>query len=158
MKDEKAILKAIGFALFTLACITIGGWIAQQVEAFLRIQITWPASVTLLGAALLAAGLLLRVWASYEFYRRQYAILSWKEPTGLIPSGPFAFSRNPHYLAIFLMIAGHALFIQSPTYLAFTAVAFIAFRFVVTENEEKTLAARFGKQYEDYCRKVRRWL
>jgi len=42
--------------------------------------------------------------------------------------------------------------------LAFTAAFLLVAHIFVLGYEERALRRRFGAEYEDYCRRVRRWL
>jgi protein-S-isoprenylcysteine O-methyltransferase Ste14 len=67
------------------------------------------------------------------------------------------FVRNPMYLGAALALIGAALFYESLSILIYAAVfLFITHLFVVL-YEEPTLRQTFGTEYEDYCRRVRRW-
>jgi hypothetical protein len=50
------------------------------------------------GCALLVAGFLLRVWATFHFYKNGMRVISLSPQRTLITSGPYRLSRNPLYL------------------------------------------------------------
>jgi protein-S-isoprenylcysteine O-methyltransferase Ste14 len=74
----------------------------------------------------------------------------------LIVSGTFAISRNPLYLAVLAFIAGMILI--HPNLIACIALVFF---FAMTHRqiirEERFLKSHYGAEYEEYCRKVRRY-
>jgi protein-S-isoprenylcysteine O-methyltransferase Ste14 len=50
------------------------------------------------GSVLLAAGFLLRVWATYYFYQDNMKVIVLSAQQSLITDGPYRFSRHPLYL------------------------------------------------------------
>jgi protein-S-isoprenylcysteine O-methyltransferase Ste14 len=112
------------------------------------------------GAAwmLLAAGFLLRVWATYLFYERRMKVISLLPQNSLITTGPYRFSRNPLYLGgnVFIFF-GAALFLGSPAGLMITALHLpLADRLI--RREEKQLEREFGEEWIRYKNQVRRWI
>ncbi|HEX4748676.1 MAG TPA: isoprenylcysteine carboxylmethyltransferase family protein [Bryobacteraceae bacterium] len=108
--------------------------------------------------ALLTAGFLLRVWATYLFYERRMKVISLVPQKQLITSGPYRFSRNPFYLGgnVFVFL-GASLFIGSPTGIVLTAVSILVADLMI-RREEKQLAQEFGEDWVRYAKSVRRWL
>lgn len=79
------------------------------------------------------------------------------EKTMLRTGGIYAYSRNPLYLGLYLMTLGAVLYAGCAVVLALGCVAvFSHHRSVLAE--EKFLAERFGAEYEEYRRRVRRYL
>lgn len=78
--------------------------------------------------------------------------------SSLVTSGVYRLTRNPMYVGMLLGLVAWAVGLASPISLA-GPVAFIMYidRFQITP-EEKTLAARFGREFEAYKSSVRRWL
>ena len=79
-------------------------------------------------------------------------------PTHLVTTGPFSVSRNPIYLANSLLLIGIGLVGGLAWFLLLTFAASYAVSKLAIEREEKLLAAKFGKRYRDYEKKVRRWI
>jgi protein-S-isoprenylcysteine O-methyltransferase Ste14 len=79
-------------------------------------------------------------------------------PRRLVVRGPYRMVRNPMYLGAGLALAAATLFYQSLILLGFTALFLVATHTFVVAYEEPTLRRTFGEEYEDYCRRVRRWL
>jgi len=76
----------------------------------------------------------------------------------VVRSGPFARSRNPLYLALFLLLAGIGVAAASPGILAMSVPLLVVLRLGVIAREERYLEAKFGEEYLAYKRAVRRWL
>ena len=75
-----------------------------------------------------------------------------------IRTGPYAFSRNPIYLAFTLFQLGLAAWVNSLGLLVTLLPALALMMLVVVPREERYLEARFPAEYLPYKRAVRRWL
>jgi protein-S-isoprenylcysteine O-methyltransferase Ste14 len=126
------------------------GFVLQVVRPW---RLPWPALVGhACGWPLVLAGLWLGAWAV-----RAAAAVDLQRPDQLVDDGPYAFSRNPMYLAWTLGYVGAALaagaawpLLLLPVVLAVTHVAVL--------REERTLERRFGAAYRGYKASVRRYL
>jgi protein-S-isoprenylcysteine O-methyltransferase Ste14 len=76
----------------------------------------------------------------------------------LVTGGPFQRVRNPGYIAVLAMIVGQGLFFGDAGVLVYALVVAVAFHLFVILYEEPTLRARYGAEYERYCRQVPRWV
>jgi protein-S-isoprenylcysteine O-methyltransferase Ste14 len=78
-------------------------------------------------------------------------------PDKLVTSGMFALSRNPIYVAFLAFLTGMILaYPNLAACIAFALFATAIHRQVL--REEKFLRGHYGNEYEDYCRRVRRYL
>lgn len=109
-----------------------------------------------LGAAIIAAAEALRLWAV-----RHIGVISRtrSERLGpLVSSGPFAFVRNPLYLANIALWIGFTVTARlvwlTPVILAVLWLEYHA----IVRWEEELLNARRGEEYRAYAARVRRWL
>jgi protein-S-isoprenylcysteine O-methyltransferase Ste14 len=108
--------------------------------------VVWP-----LGLLIYALGVALRVWSQIHLkYRLRSEHL-------LATGGPYAYVRNPVYLANIAIFVGITVLCELiwmiPLVLAWTIMVYsLAVRF-----EETRLRKRYGSAYEDYCRRVPRW-
>jgi protein-S-isoprenylcysteine O-methyltransferase Ste14 len=80
-----------------------------------------------------------------------------KHPGRLITTGIYARIRHPRYVEIVLFTAAYAFFANHVGVYVTTVLTFVALYFVVL-LEERELRDRFGDAYEEYCRRVRRFL
>jgi protein-S-isoprenylcysteine O-methyltransferase Ste14 len=78
-------------------------------------------------------------------------------PTRIVAEGPYRLTRNPMYLAHLIFMFGVAITLQSYVALAILVVRAIWFHRRVVADEAR-LAARFGAEYAEYKRRVRRWV
>ena len=79
-------------------------------------------------------------------------------PDHLVTTGPFGVTRNPMYLANTLLLIGVAFVTGIAWFLLFAFIAAFLTQKLEIEGEEKILAAKFGKKYRDYAKRVRRWI
>lgn len=104
----------------------------------------WP------GIAGLLIGQALQVWAAGALPRHKNEALT--------TSGPYAWVRNPMYLGRFCLGLGLVLLVWrwylAPVYV----VAYALYAHFRVAREERRLRERFGDAYDEYSRRVRRWL
>lgn len=72
----------------------------------------------------------------------------------LVVTGPYKNTRNPMLFGAFALYLAFALFINSITALLIVCAIFVFMLTVVVKMEEKRLLKDFGKQYEEYRKKV----
>ena len=110
------------------------------------------------GLVILLIALLLVRWAAQTFRKARTNILTSQAATAIVSTGPFAYSRNPIYVAILLALCGFALIFNSLWFFAALVLMFLVLRFGVIAREEIYLDRKFGQPYRDYQARVRRWL
>jgi len=79
-------------------------------------------------------------------------------PRRLVVRGPYRAVRNPMYIGAGAALGGAALYYTSLALLGY-ALAFMAtMHLFAVLYEEPVLRDRFGAEYQEYCRRVARWL
>ena len=99
------------------------------------------------------------IMALIQFWRARTTIdTSRPEKVGtLVTSGIYRISRNPMYLALLLLLLAWGLWLGN-AFNTITAAGFVSFMNAYQiKREEAALRKKFGKVYEQYCIKVRRW-
>jgi protein-S-isoprenylcysteine O-methyltransferase Ste14 len=116
----------------------------------------WPWD--LFGAALIFGGFAITVYADWQFKRANTPVHPYERPLTLVTQGVFGFTRNPMYLGLTIALLGIAMvlgtltpFVVPPLFAWLITVRFI-------RSEEAILSAQFGETYNEYARRVRRWL
>jgi protein-S-isoprenylcysteine O-methyltransferase Ste14 len=109
------------------------------------------------GVAACAAGLLLVLWSLVSFQQSFRIGIDADRPDRLITFGIFAFSRNPIYVAFALILIGEFLIFPHTILLAYI-VGFVLLVHRQVLREEEYLKAHYGREYLDYCNRVRRYL
>lgn len=135
--------------------IHLGGIIAGTLlhVAFPLDIFNWGWMGHALGWPVLAAGLLLAGWAVVEAGDADIS-----SSPRLLVTGPYAFSRNPMYLAWTLIALGLALVINTLWLLLALLPVVLLTHFLVIRREEERLRQQFGEEYRQYCQEVRRYL
>lgn len=87
------------------------------------------------------------------------AVVSFSMPdeNGLNTNGIYRFSRNPMYVAYFICFTGMACLTRSWILLGLTLVFQISGHWIIL-SEERWCAEKFGDAYEQYRRRVRRYI
>lgn len=95
-----------------------------------------------------------------EFHRRETSPspLQPEAATKLVTSGPNAYTRNPMYLAMAMVLAAHALARRSWTSLIPLAGYLGVVEHFQIRAEEDALTVLFGEDYQHYCACVPRWV
>lgn len=118
---------------------------------------TGPFAYLALPLWLLGGWMLL--WSFWDFLvRGRGTPMPIDPPKELVVAGFYRYVRNPMYVGVLLLLIGHFLWFGYWLLLAYTALAFTATHLFVTLYEEPTLRRKFGAAYEDYMRRVPRWL
>jgi protein-S-isoprenylcysteine O-methyltransferase Ste14 len=111
-----------------------------------------------LGIILTIAAIILFVKSVRIFNLRKEKIHPRSISTQIFKDGPFQFSRNPIYLAMFVLLIGVGLTLNSFWFLYSGLVVAIMIHYGVIIPEENYLEKEFGKDYLEYKKTVRRWL
>ena len=80
-----------------------------------------------------------------------------RPPQRLVAEGPYRYTRNPMYLGHLIFMAGLAITFRSWFAVAILAVNAVWFDWRV-RGDEARLRTLFGKPYDDYCGRVKRWI
>ena len=78
-------------------------------------------------------------------------------PEHLVVSGLYRYVRNPMHVAVLSLIFGQGLLFGSVQVLKYGLAVAAGFHLFVLLYEELALRNKFGNEYDNYCRNVRRW-
>ena len=118
--------------------------VGTLVHVAIPIRLPLPAWMGFLGAALVTSGGALVAWAVASA-----AETSVEEPQELVTTGAYAVSRNPMYVGWGAAVLGTTILNRNPWLLIAWLHAARAVHGEVLE-EERSLSARFGRNFEDY--------
>ena len=126
----------------------------------------WPIARLLaapwnrIGALPTAAGILVAAAAITQFSRARTTLnpLEPSRASSLVTSGIFAFSRNPMYLGLVLLLSGWALWLGTASPWFVPPLFAILIYWMQIVPEERALAALFAESYVAYRRRVGRWV
>ena len=156
------ILPTIGTAVFVIVVPgTVVVWVPYELSdewtfaaPFLRLGLTrWLGGVLILAALPIFADFLFRFVSEGLGTPAPVA-----PPRKLVVGGTFRYCRNPAYVAVISLIAGQGLVLGSGSVLFYAACVWLGFHLFVVFYEEPNLRSRFGSEYEDYSRRVPRWM
>ncbi len=125
---------------------------------FLPFPLFGTHEATIAAWVLVAAGFLFAVWGASTMLRARTAINPTKPTTAIARSGPFRFSRNPLYLALAIVYSGLSIYFRSLPALLLLPVAMTLMYYTVIRYEERYLEGKFGDEYRNYRKSVRRWV
>lgn len=111
-----------------------------------------------IGWIMVALAIALFVSAVRTLRRGATTVMPHRPSAHLVTGGPFAFTRNPIYLADTMIVVGIGLIVGSLWFLMMGVAAAAAVTRLAIRGEERHLAERFGKRYRDYSTRVRRWI
>jgi protein-S-isoprenylcysteine O-methyltransferase Ste14 len=111
-----------------------------------------------IGWLMIAAFVALNISAIRALRRAGTTVRPDRSTDHLVTDGPFAFTRNPLYLAGTILVLGIGLVSGIVWFLLLAIFAAFAVQKLAIEREERHLQARFGKIYLDYARRVRPWI
>jgi protein-S-isoprenylcysteine O-methyltransferase Ste14 len=124
----------------------------------------WPVTIVfgfpfnLTGVAPLSLGLGIAIWGSRKFDQVGTTIKTFDEPEQLVTDGLFSYTRNPMYLGFALALLGVWILLGALSPVVGMVV------FVLTSDrwyirfEERMLSQRFGREFEGYRARTRRWI
>jgi protein-S-isoprenylcysteine O-methyltransferase Ste14 len=79
------------------------------------------------------------------------------QPSALVTSGVYRYTRNPMYLALACLLHGWAVWLRAPIALVGLVVFVVYITFFQIIPEERWLANKFGATYANYRSRVGRW-
>jgi protein-S-isoprenylcysteine O-methyltransferase Ste14 len=124
---------------------------AQRIwpDVLIRRLVPWALPLTLIGIALLLAGLGFAIWARYHIGSNWSGVVTVKQDHALVRSGPYGLVRHPIYTGLLLAIGGTAMTrANAAAIVAVLLVLFAVLRRVAVE--EKWMTETFGAAYDDY--------
>lgn len=122
-------------------------WSSITLPAWIR----WAGVVTSVGVGALV------VWTLYTLGPNLTDTVVTRKDQYLVTTGPYRYVRHPFYLAFALGILGGSSAMANWFPLVAGSVTFV-FLVVRTRIEEDMLLARFGAEYEEYTRRVGRFV
>jgi protein-S-isoprenylcysteine O-methyltransferase Ste14 len=152
----RAIAGSAGFVLFGGPTIVAGlvPWLLTHWDADEQ-----STGLKILGGVFLTAGaaLVLETTARFALQGRGTPA-PWAPPERFVERGSYRFVRSPMYLGVLLLIVGQALLLGREVLYLWAVGAWLMFTAFLAFYEEPQLRRRFGDDYDDYRRRVHRWV
>jgi protein-S-isoprenylcysteine O-methyltransferase Ste14 len=137
------------------AAIVVGWWLDRN---FLQISLDVGQATTTVAWLIIAAGLCLMLWAALQLYLHRTTINPYAGADSLCKKCPFCFSRNPIYLADWIILLGFSLWLKTLWPIVLSPIVWWMIHYGVIRHEEEHLEAKFGDDYRNYKATVRRWI
>jgi protein-S-isoprenylcysteine O-methyltransferase Ste14 len=125
---------------------------------FVHLSFLEPKLSAVVGPGVVAASLVLFVWAVVTMVRGQASLPTSKPTDFIVHGGPYRISRNPIYLSMILLQLGVGVWANSLWFLILAVVSAVLLLRGVILREERYLERKFGDEYLSYKSRVRRWL
>ncbi len=104
-------------------------------------------------------GVILLLSSFWDFFREGHGTPAPLDPPReLVVNRFYACVRNPMYVGVILVLAGHALWFRTIGLAAYVFLVWLLCHLFVVFYEEPALRRSFGASYEAYCRSVPRWI
>jgi protein-S-isoprenylcysteine O-methyltransferase Ste14 len=113
--------------------------------------------ISWIGVILCLAGLIVLLWSLISFQKSFRVGIDVDHGDKLITTGVFAFSRNPIYVSFGLVLIGQFLVFSGWILFVYIIGGILLFHRQVL-REEEFLKKHYGKEYLEYCKRVRRYL
>ncbi|HAZ14656.1 MAG: hypothetical protein A2X86_06210 [Bdellovibrionales bacterium GWA2_49_15] len=104
------------------------------------------------------AGLAIAVWAERLFKRAGTDAIPFRNIRAVVIRGPYHFTRNPMYLGMTLVLFGEAILLGTVTSFLLPPLFMFLITLLFIRREEQVMEGKFGAEYLDFKRRVRRWL
>jgi protein-S-isoprenylcysteine O-methyltransferase Ste14 len=114
--------------------------------------------VKIVGIILLVIALFFLFRSLRQFFLTKNTVVLIKPASSLQTTGIYSITRNPMYLGLAIVYLGITCFIGNWwNIILFPPLILIVQEYII-KREEKYLEVEFGQVYEEYKRKVRRWI
>ncbi len=138
------------FVLPILALLALE-WLVPT--SFVHGPIRW-----ILGALLVVAGISLNVGGFITQKRAGTDPIPYNPSTRIVAHGLYRLTRNPMYIGFALWTLGLAILVDSTWMLLALPIGVLLIDRIVITREERYLERKFGEEYLNYKRRVRRWI
>lgn len=136
-------------------------WLVMHVIAAATLMRVSPAVFGVagdwLGQGMILVGLAVMLGAVLQMTVAKTTVIPRREPSSLVTSGLFAWSRNPIYLADALILTGAILWLDAVLALPLVGIFvwLIQTRFI--RDEEARLTEAFGPEFDLWSARTHRW-
>jgi protein-S-isoprenylcysteine O-methyltransferase Ste14 len=118
-----------------------------------------PGLLALFSSPFWLVGGLVLLWSFWNFLSEGHGTPAPIDPPRqLVLKGFYQYVRNPMYVSVIFILIGHFLWSGYWFILAYAGLAFLVTHLFVLFYEEPTLKRKFGASYEDYIKRVPRWI
>jgi protein-S-isoprenylcysteine O-methyltransferase Ste14 len=113
----------------------------------------------LIGLSIICIGMYIMTMTISTFIRIGKGTLApWSPTRKLVISGLYGYVRNPMIMGVMIVLIGESIAIMSLKILFWALVFFIINNIYFIVYEEPDLEKKFGDEYREYKKNVRRWI
>lgn len=152
-------IQATAFAIFaTLLPTVIVSFFLHDLDNIIHLPSYQSVYTILVGTLIIVLGVFFRLWATLTFYLHKLVVLRFSAQSQLVTTGPYRFTRSPHYIGITLIFLGCVILLGSYVGLVSTILLWFFWDQLLRHYEEPKLERTFGEEYRIYCKTVPRWI
>jgi protein-S-isoprenylcysteine O-methyltransferase Ste14 len=157
--NQRWAIAVVMFLRALVAFIALPGIVAFAIPISWLVSTSRTELAQPLGLVPLLAGCVGLLWCVRDFYVFGKGTLApWSPPRHLVTAGLYRYSRNPMYVSVLLIVLGWAVSFDVRGLYWYALFVAIAFHLRVVLGEEPWLASTHGASWDDYAKRVRRWL
>jgi protein-S-isoprenylcysteine O-methyltransferase Ste14 len=136
--------------------ITVLILVPLSIENNFRIELTF---ISIIGLLLMCLGLFVMIWTVSTFIKIGKGTLApWSPARNFIIEGMYGYVRNPMIMAVLTVLIGESIALLSLNITKWTIIFFVINNIWFVVYEEPNLEKKFGEEYIDYKKNVRRWV
>jgi len=160
----RSTIYTIGFLLVVLGVVPsifflVDGVISTGTPGRLLVRQFWTGFRSLIGLAVFTSGLAAYAYCSaWLIFHGRGPHVEFDPPKEFVATGPYRWVRNPVVITLIVTAAGEAIYFASIGVAVLVVLGCFFAQYQVTRIEEPRLRERFGEAYQDYCRRVHRWI
>ncbi|HEX4633202.1 MAG TPA: isoprenylcysteine carboxylmethyltransferase family protein [Gemmatimonadales bacterium] len=138
---------------------TITGFVPWRYFGLSSVDLDHLRPLQLAGFPILFIGGVILLICIWDFARKGKGTLAPVDPPKhLVVEGLYRYVRNPMYVGVFWILFGELLLVWTTAFLGYLILFAVAVNVFVMGYEEPTLRRLFGPEYDEYCRRVGRWI
>ncbi len=113
---------------------------------------------TFIGIPPILAGIVISFLGGLRLWKKGTAVTTFGKPARLVTDGVYKYSRNPIYLGFAIALGGVLILVDSLAGIAVWILFVVLADRLYIRPEEEILAKRFGREFEEYKSRTRRWI
>jgi|SRR5579872_3583935 len=158
MSDQKSLHPTVAAIVFTLLVpFTMAGVIPWLITRWqFRPALLGIEAGRWVGAIMIAAGASWLLWAIAWFAHE--GVKPYPPIERVITTGPYAYSRNPMYGGVVMVMIGQGLLFGSRGGVIYGVCWLVAFLIFERTIDDPFIIKRMGKPYEEYVKSVPGWV
>ncbi|MFC1730065.1 methyltransferase family protein [candidate division KSB1 bacterium] len=118
-------------------------------------MIVYP--LNLIGLGIAFAGFIL-MGKARDLFIKHKTTLKIDTSFHLLTEGVYSKTRNPMYLGMFILVVGFSIFSTNILALILPIMFLLLVRLIFITKEEGLIQDKFGEEYDEYKKQVRRWI